>query len=1274
MNSWLQRFHWVSTRESSKRGSRKRCRCNARNRRRTILEQLEGRNLLAAVPFSTDFSGFTGSGFAPTPVAGQLDSDDWRVTGLSDGAGTFSGTHTTGDFARGSSAGGVTTGGVYAFNVGGGVTALGFQPGGSDFTPGTLTLKIDNTTSELISDWGISYDIFTFNDQGRASSFNFQYSTDDSTYTSVASLDFTTPEAADTPVAWVPTPRSIELLGVPVAVGESLYLQWFSNDVSGGGNRDEFGISNINVGEFAAILPPAAILSPNVAAVNVTEGQAGETFALSFSELPQFDVTVTISPDNSQIDLGAGAGNHLVLTFTTTNATDPQNFSVTAFDDTDVEGTHSSGLTFLITSADSMFDSLVLNPITVTIFDNDFTTLVAPYRNDFETAAGPAGLGEGWTTFSVDTDTDRTWAARTESGNRFAEGNSFGGSAPADDWLISPAFDLDATVNEAVSFRTQTSFTDMIPFPQLDFRYSTNYRGTGDPNAATWTSLPFTPSPENSGQFTESGDIDVSSISGSEVWFAFRYQSSGTGSGESTRWRVDDFSLVEVTAESSFVLINEILFDPPGGDTPYEFVELRGDADTVIPAGTYLINIEGDTSSGFGPGKVSNIFDLSGLAFGANGYLVLAQDGNGYMFDSGANVLTSSTSDFGGFSFFQSDVAANQIENATNSLLLVSSPTPPSLSDDVDSDNDGVLDGSLASGWTLLDGVSVSDGDAGDLTYAPVVFTGASLGYVARNGNSTGMTQADWVGAAISGSGPNFTLAIGGTIPSVLGGRALDHIGGDNPATAPVTPGAPVPFSENFESFTGAGFVPEPSAGQLDSDFWRVTGMSDATGEFSVTFDSGDFARGESPGGVTSGGVYAFDTGDNIILGFQPTGDDFTPGTVTLKLTNDTGSKISDWAIGYDIFTLNNTHRANSLNFEYSLDDTTYTPVSGLDFTTPEAADSEPTWVSTPRTTVLTGVSVDDGGTLYLRWVSSDVSGSGSRDEFGIDNVSVNTGAPADTTPPTITNVIVASSLWSDRFIDIVDGDSNNGLGLSGLGLSLPGADQMRNLPWTTGIDTFYLEFSEDVSASFSPSLFSLIGNRTDYLPTATFSYGVAGPNVVTIQLAVPIFADALILSVSDQITDAAGNALDGEWQDTVSLQSGNGTAGGQFNFRIDILAGDVDDSGGVNLSGDVVAAFGQNGLVVTSLAEAYFDVDASGGVNLSGDVLAIFGFNGTTLPTAPTAPDLSGGGFAASSSPGWPSSVDAWMSLLSDEDGKDKRRGTSLGVRLGPACSHSRP
>ena len=87
-------------------------------------------------PVIIDFTGFNGSGFSPTPLAGQLDSGIWAIDGLSDGSLTFGGTATSGDFARGTDPDAVGTGGIYAFNTGNGDTALGIQPGGTDWSPG----------------------------------------------------------------------------------------------------------------------------------------------------------------------------------------------------------------------------------------------------------------------------------------------------------------------------------------------------------------------------------------------------------------------------------------------------------------------------------------------------------------------------------------------------------------------------------------------------------------------------------------------------------------------------------------------------------------------------------------------------------------------------------------------------------------------------------------------------------------------------------------------------------------------------------------------------------------------------------------------------------------------------------------------------------------------------------------------------------------------------------------------------------------------------------
>jgi hypothetical protein len=199
------------------------------------------------VAVTEDFTGFTGTGFAPTPSAGQLDSDTWIVTGMSDGDLSFGDTGTLGDYARGTSIGGVATGGVYAFDVGGGNVALGSQPGGSDFTPGSFILQVDNQSGSSATGFQISYDLFVFNDQPRSNSFNFSYSTDNSTFTAVNALDYTSPEAADGSPAWTQIGRSSSTISVAIASGSSIYFSWTGDDVAGSGSRDEFALDNISI-------------------------------------------------------------------------------------------------------------------------------------------------------------------------------------------------------------------------------------------------------------------------------------------------------------------------------------------------------------------------------------------------------------------------------------------------------------------------------------------------------------------------------------------------------------------------------------------------------------------------------------------------------------------------------------------------------------------------------------------------------------------------------------------------------------------------------------------------------------------------------------------------------------------------------------------------------------------------------------------------------------------------------------------------------------------
>ena len=190
---------------------------------------------------------FAGTGFSPTPSVGQLNSNSFAMSGWSDGTLSYGETRTTGDFARGSSAGAVTTGGIYAFTVSTGNRALGFQPVNSDWAPGTLTLRTQNKTNEVISSVLLSYVVYVRNDQGRSNSFNFSYSLNDDTYSTVASLDLISEEIADASPGWKAYYRSVKISDLNIANDDYFYLRWSGADEGGSGSRDEFALDDITI-------------------------------------------------------------------------------------------------------------------------------------------------------------------------------------------------------------------------------------------------------------------------------------------------------------------------------------------------------------------------------------------------------------------------------------------------------------------------------------------------------------------------------------------------------------------------------------------------------------------------------------------------------------------------------------------------------------------------------------------------------------------------------------------------------------------------------------------------------------------------------------------------------------------------------------------------------------------------------------------------------------------------------------------------------------------
>jgi len=249
------------------------------------------------------------------------------------------------------------------------------------------------------------------------------------------------------------------------------------------------------------------------------------------------------------------------------------------------------------------------------------------------------------------------------------------------------------------------------------------------------------------------------------------------------------------------LVLSELFLNPPGPDLPNEYIELRGQPNSLIADGTYLVVLEGDTNGN--PGVVQNVFDLSELRVGGNGYVVLLQKTNSYLPDPGALILenTDTQEGFGSGSGSSIDHDGEggqlDLENGSSTFLLIEAPDKPSPGEDVDADNDGIPEAEFYAAWTILDSVGILDNDGlGDITYGAITFQNAAAShasgivvpvsftpdYLGRIGLGTGSDPEDWVASnQLTGSPPDWVLGDDTeTIPLSLADAPLDHIGGPN--------------------------------------------------------------------------------------------------------------------------------------------------------------------------------------------------------------------------------------------------------------------------------------------------------------------------------------------------------------------------------------------------------------------------------------------------------------------------------------------------------------
>jgi hypothetical protein len=244
--------------------------------------------------------------------------------------------------------------------------------------------------------------------------------------------------------------------------------------------------------------------------------------------------------------------------------------------------------------------------------------------------------------------------------------------------------------------------------------------------------------------------------------------------------------------------------------------------------------------------------------------------------------------------------------------------------------------------------------------------------------------------------------------------------------------------------------------------------------------------------------------------------------------------------------------------------------------------------------------------------------------------------------PPQVAEVVVRGTAWSPAFLDFL---AAQGLGEGGYRIPAGSASQADELPWIN-LDQIAIVFTEDVVVRIDD--LELLGVNVASYGVSAFEYDPIEQRA-TWTLAQPLgsslLPDKILLRLSDAVRDGTGNALDGEWSDQDSpYPSGDGVAGGDFLFRLNVVPGDVSRNGGVNIQ-DTIQTRNRQGSSSSQPANysIFHDVNANGGINAQ-DTILVRNRQGTSLPAGEP---VAGGELFASS-------TTAFVALAQEEVGAE--------------------
>ena len=340
-----------------------------------------------------------------------------------------------------------------------------------------------------------------------------------------------------------------------------------------------------------------------------------------------------------------------------------------------------------------------------------------------------------------------------------------------------------------------------------------------------------------------------------------------------------------------------------------------------------------------------------------------------------------------------------------------------------------------------------------------------------------------------------------------------------------------------------AGTTPVPNGEILTvtiNGVAQTTTTTGGNGGFSLDYPTAAIPVSATPYPIT------FDYGGDA--NFNVTTDNASRTLSVMQATLSLASIPENQPVGSVVGTLGVTGPNSGAAFTYAL-------VSGVG-----SADNGSFTISGDQLLTAESFNYEAKDSYSIRVRSTDSEGLWFEKVFTI------TVTDVDEIAPTVTAVYVRGSTWNANYLSFLAANTTGSSSIYGYAIPVgSGTAQLQTLPWRN-LNQISIAFSETVSVA--QAQFAMVGSVGSY-SVSGFSYNAAD-HVATWSLSAAIGPDKLYVALpgsgTSPVTDLAGNTLDGEWSNptsygqggaTSSFPSGNGTAGGNFAFRFDVLPGD---------------------------------------------------------------------------------------------------------------------